>query len=600
MNETTKTAIFLTLAVVLVAVAFVARPVVREIKPDEMIDKALFPEFDDPLKIKTLEIVRLDSTGDPVEFRIAEVDDTWSIPSHGNYPADAKEQMGKVAAALIDLKVHEVKKLDEAADKTTLHAMYGVIDPTSDAASLGEGIGVKVKLGGSGDKTLVDLIIGKETNPREKKSVDDPDEKGNLRYVRITGQTPVYVVEIDPERFSTSFDQWIERNLLDINTLDLKQIFIDEDSLKIEFVERSTGGGLALQKVPVLGLVGDMLLGYNGSAVGAEKWKLEQATRFDKKSDKYVDAPMQPDEELNIEVLDAMVSALNDLKIVSVTKKPSVLAAALKSGEALETIEPDPSLEAAGFYLVKMLDRKGGTTGGRVQLRSNEGDLQLRMKDGIRYNLRFGKLTGTESEIDESEGGKDATKPKDEPTMGANRYIFITAEFDSSVIPPPDIKEVPEVPTEGEAADIEKAKVEKERIEKSNQREEDRYKAAIEAGQGRVKELTDRFADWYYVIPEDVYKKVHIGLADIVREKKQDAHEHGNDDDGDEDDEPVKTFPTLPGMDGLLTIPNLDETRKTGEPMNEEPESDKAEPTNKTEDEMEGDTFDPFRGEPPK
>ena len=575
MNETTKTAIFLTLAVVLVVVASVTRPLVRDVKIDEMVGQSLFPDFNDPLKIKTLEIVRLDSTGDPVEFRIAEVDGVWSIPSHDNYPADAKEQMGKVAEALIDLKVLEVLKLDAVADKTTLHTMYGVIDPTADVASLGEGIGVKVKLGGSGDDTFVDLIIGKEVDPKEKKNVGDPDEKGKLRYVRIPGQPIIYVVEIDPTRFSTGFDQWIERNLLDINTLDMKQIFIDEDSLRIEFVERQTSGGIALQKVPVLGLVGDLLLEYNGSAVGADKWKLEQATRFDKRSDKYIDAPMEPDEELNTEILDAMVSALNDLKIVSVTKKPSVLAAALKSGQALETIESDSSLEAAGFYLVRMRDLKGGTTAGRVQLRSNEGDLQLRMKDGIRYNLRFGKLTGTESEIDEPENAENPT----EQTMGANRYLFITAEFDRSVVPSPDIQTVPEVPTEGTDEDIEKAKAENERIEKSNQREEDRYNAAIKTGQERVKELTDKFADWYYVIPEDVYKKVHIGLADIVRERKQDAHEHGD------DDEPMRTFPTLPGMDGMVTIPSLDDKPQTEEP---------------TDGETKEETLDPLGGESPQ
>ena len=576
MNETTKTSLFLALAVVLVAAAFIARPIVREVKFDDMVGKPLFPQFTDPLAVKQLEIVRLDSSGNPIEFRVAEVNGVWSIPSHDNYPADAKEQMGKVAEAL-DLQVLDVLKLDETADKTALHTMYGVIDPTSDAASLGEGIGVKVKLGGSGDETFVDLIVGKEADAKEKKNVEDPDEKGKLRYVRIAGQTPVYIVEIEPARFSTNFDQWIETNLLDINTMDLKQVFVDEYSSQIETELVRTAVGVVPQPKLIPTLTGDMLLGHNGSATGAEKWTLEKLMSFDR-NNKYIEASLKPDEELDTEVLDGMVSALNDLKIVSVTKKPSVFADALKSGQTLEDIKPDPSLQKAGFYLVSMPDLKGSTTATRKQLLSNEGDIQLRMKDGIRYNLRFGDLTGTESEIDGQE-----TESKASPTMGVNRYLFITAAFDSSMIPPPDVKPIPEVPTEGEAEVLVKAKAEKEQIERSNKREEDRYKEAVEAGQKRVKKLTEKFADWYYVIPEDVYKKVHLSRATAVREKKkEDAHDP--DDDHDHGAVPPKKFPTLPGMDGMLTIPGLDNTPKTEE---------------KT-DGKKKDSFDPFGGDVPK
>jgi hypothetical protein len=35
-------------------------------------------------------------------------------------------------------------------------------------------------------------------------------------------------------------------------------------------------------------------------------------------------------------------------------------------------------------------------------------------------------------------------------------------------------------------------------------------------GHARARELTDRFADWYYVIPDDVYGKVRLTRPDIV------------------------------------------------------------------------------------
>ncbi|MBM4088281.1 MAG: hypothetical protein FJ276_02450 [Planctomycetes bacterium] len=35
----------------------------------------------------------------------------------------------------------------------------------------------------------------------------------------------------------------------------------------------------------------------------------------------------------------------------------------------------------------------------------------------------------------------------------------------------------------------------------------------------KVRELNARFADWYYVISEDVYKRIHLGRNDLIKEK---------------------------------------------------------------------------------
>ena len=35
-----------------------------------------------------------------------------------------------------------------------------------------------------------------------------------------------------------------------------------------------------------------------------------------------------------------------------------------------------------------------------------------------------------------------------------------------------------------------------------------------------MKELNERFGDWYYVISNDVFEKVHLGREDVIREKK--------------------------------------------------------------------------------
>lgn len=56
----------------------------------------------------------------------------------------------------------------------------------------------------------------------------------------------------------------------------------------------------------------------------------------------------------------------------------------------------------------------------------------------------------------------------------------------------------------------------REEITKANQRKIDERNDRLEKAQKRVKELNARFADWYYVISEDVYKKLRVTQAELV------------------------------------------------------------------------------------
>ncbi|GHT23630.1 hypothetical protein FACS189419_07840 [Planctomycetales bacterium] len=509
MTETVKTTIFVFLAVVLVAAAYFCRPVVTEFKSEEMVGKQLFPQFTDPLAVKTLEIVKLDAAGEKADFKIAEVEGVWSIPSHDNYPADAKDQMAKCAEALTNLTVLDVVSAEDKADLQTLQETYGVVAP--DTENVREGTGIKITLGGADNKKLVDLIIGK-TTAQKKDAGPMQRSETELRYVRVAGQQPIYVIAIDPSRFPTDFDRWIEKNLLDISTLDIKQIYIEDSSFKTEVSLGQDG----LQQVLEPSFNGDITLGYNAGETGAAKWKLSKWMEFKGQDFTYQERRPDPNKELNSEALDTAVSSLNDLKIVSVLRKPKELAAALRDGKSFEQIKMDESMKKTGFYLVPMPDLRGDRTKSVLSLLSNEGNIQLQMKDGIRYTLRFGGLTGTESEINkgDEEGGD---RKEENPTMGANRYLFITADFDASVITPPEIKEVPESPKDAGKEDVEKLTKENEEIEKANKREEERYASAVEDGKKRAEKLSVRFADWYYVIPEDVYKKIHLTEANVFK-----------------------------------------------------------------------------------
>ena len=49
------------------------------------------------------------------------------------------------------------------------------------------------------------------------------------------------------------------------------------------------------------------------------------------------------------------------------------------------------------------------------------------------------------------------------------------------------------------------------------------FEAKIAAGQQKVKELNDRFADWYYVISNDSFDKLRISRSALVKSKEKPA-----------------------------------------------------------------------------
>ena len=51
-------------------------------------------------------------------------------------------------------------------------------------------------------------------------------------------------------------------------------------------------------------------------------------------------------------------------------------------------------------------------------------------------------------------------------------------------------------------------------------------KEKVQEAEKKVRELNGRFADWYYVISEDTYKKMRLRRVDIIKEKDT-AEEEG-------------------------------------------------------------------------
>ena len=105
MNESTKTFSFVIAAAAVLLLAWAFRPVPPAAVTNELVGKSLFPSLDDPLKAKRMRIVTFDEGTSQARIEVAQVNGAWSLTSHKNYPADAKDQMASAAAALVDLKV---------------------------------------------------------------------------------------------------------------------------------------------------------------------------------------------------------------------------------------------------------------------------------------------------------------------------------------------------------------------------------------------------------------------------------------------------------------------------------------------------------------
>ena len=463
MIESVKTFLFLACAVAIGALAWTARPSDPGRGVVDDAGELFFADFTDPLLAASLEIIGFNETDATIQaFKVARHNGVWSIPSHENYPADAENRFANAAASMIGLL-----KGAGRSDQRTDHALYGVVDPIeADAGSTG--VGTRVTLAGEDGRVITDLLIGA--------AVKDSNE---LRYVRVPGVDRVYMCEVDMRKFSTRFEDWIEKDLLQLTPADITSVVIKDYSID-EFSGQVNQRGL-------------VSLTYDGQAFS---WDLDGLGEY---------------ESLVETKLIALRRGLDELKIIDVHRKPAGLSSELRAEDALQLdTEAVRSLQSRGFFIV----------GGR--LLSNQGETVVQMSGGVQYVLRFGEIASTRSLGDD-----------DESPSVPGRYLFVTVEFNAQGIPEPDIRELPDLESFGITDDSESddqattqpsitEAIEQagEKIAQENQRKQQEYDQKLQDGRDRVHELTDRFADWYYVISDKVYNNVRLTRADIVEPAK--------------------------------------------------------------------------------
>jgi hypothetical protein len=488
MLKTSTTLILVIAALVMAAAALMTAP--KEYEPEVFTDQGelFFPDFTDPYASKEIEVYEPDPDTATVKiFNVKYEKGLWRIPSHHGYPADAADRMANAASSLIGLKKDVIQSYS-AEDQTACR----VEDPLDDAASA-DGRGTRVILKDASGRPLADVIVG-----------DEVDGKRDWAFMRKPGSKAIYKVNLRPaeegargeilSKISTTFSDWIDTDLLHIDSMNIEEMSIinysvDEETQLVKDMEE-------------IDLVKEEERNWRAEGIGEE-------------------------EELTQSAVTEIVYSLESLAIAGVRPTPEPLTSL--------------SLASKGFFL----DSSGNLFG-------NEGHMKVACSDGVIYYIFFGEViygtgeavTAGTAKSSEAESGED---------QGAgleNRYIFVQVRLDPELEKPPEAAveeesvagagEAGEDTAETEAAAAaadEEDPASEEKSEADKAREE--WQTKLDAARKRVDELNVRFAKWYYVISGDDFAKIKKTRADLVKPKTPDTSGIGEQPPG-ENPTPVK------------------------------------------------------------
>ncbi|MCH2359925.1 MAG: DUF4340 domain-containing protein [Pirellulales bacterium] len=317
------------------------------------------------------------------------------------------------------------------------------------------------------------LIIGEEVGENQS---SDGTVGAALHLVRIPGEDAVFVAEIDVDTFTTEFTDWINDDLLDLDSIDVRQLSI-HDYTSFKRTESSLGITERLQ----------VQIDWN---VEEGIWSLSQMLEFLGNDQVPVETVLNIDEELNADRLNTLQDAIDSLKISDVRRKPAGLGADLKINSRIFDPESRVDLERRGFFLVNARDGSGDQ-----ELLCANGELHISTEQGIKYLLRFGSEVADNDEI--------------------LRHMFVTTRLDKQLLPEPELVDLPDVDPDDELT-----QQAYDEVKRNNDLLIEDHAQRIKDAEERVEDLNSRFADWYYLISEYTYNRLHLSKTDLIAIKE--------------------------------------------------------------------------------
>lgn len=423
------------------------------------------------------------------EIEIARQRGTWVLPGKGGFPAGNAERISAVIDSLRSAKV-----LDLPSDQQQDHEKYGVADLSAGTASAGPA--TLLTLENAQRKPIANILIGK--------AASDPAQ----RYVRISGQPQIYLIDLDYNLFSTDVTDWVDADLFRmgdqvsnlnvlLHSLEIDFYFIDRQQLK------SSDG---------------KKYGYRARIYpeGAEwKYDLWPANL----ESKIAEEPSIKGAPVNTAALVGIVSEIRDVKLRDVQRKP---------GEtAQEFLFPSENAPASSFeWLVSRGFRRTGFANGEHQFESMSGSLRLRYVNGNVDSILIGDSPGLDF----------VTR------TNINRYMLVSSAVDESLVPAPvppagetgaasppgeeapaEGKEnLPQAAEGGETGDAAKEasdspEQEQDDAKREYQRQLTERNKRLEAASNRTNSLRQIHADWLYVISQDSVSRFFPTADSLVR-----------------------------------------------------------------------------------
>ncbi len=631
-QQFTKTVVFAAVAAACVIGAVVTNAVTKPAKLDDavLVGEPFYPDFTDPLQATALRVAAYDE--DAAEKRVFNVeykDGQWRIPSHHFYPADGEEQLAKTAASVVGIERGSYAGKTDADQKR-----LGVLDPLDTEITGTEGRGDRITLY-KGDSTLVDYIVGHAVEGAE-----------GVYYVRRADEKKVYRARMADLSVSTKFADWIEQDLLDLDRNKLVEMVVDRYHIDEE------RGAVVPEEVNKLTKVDNKwtLEGIDAETEELETGKVSSMT-FALGDLKIVGVRPKP-RGLSAQLRREEGAGLNQLEVIEMQQRGffitpngellsnegEILAAtnegvryALRFGEVFTGSEVDIEVGGGGDgeKAGEASDDSGAAEGEDADAESSDEDTSLEKSRYVFITVSFDEsLLGeapvapvkptepgeTPEPAESGDAGNTDAAPNDaandadpapsDDAAGDDKKANADtpadnagADSDAPTSDTPDAAADDAKPADGddpaaEPADpqeeYKKALAAYETALATFEVEKAAYDDKVAAGRERVKELNDRFADWYYVISAKLFDDLHVSRADLVKAKE--TAETGD----------AGTTPIIPGITPPETTTPEPGTPDGDTPTsddNSKPSTDNPEPQ-KPADESAGD--DPKPGEAPK
>jgi len=556
MNQTAKTLIF---AVVAVASVAVAAGTYYSNKPADIADFSdvgdkFYPGFEDPAVATALRVAAYNETAGKTEvFKVENRDGLWQIPSHHNYPADGKDRLGKTAASIIGVTRQALIERSKAAQRR-----YQVLDPLDTEVSGTEGRGDRITLY-KGDDVLVDFIVGRKV-----------ENSPSLYYVRRADEDRIYTADLGNLQVSTKFGDWIEKDILQVQSADVRELLVSR-----YYVDEAQGKVVQEGQIEMKREDGNTPWNLQDLKPESEKLKLAEVNSLLQSLEelKIVGVRKKPDALIaGLKSKDGKISI--DPFIARDLQQKGVFIS--KGGEFVYNEgKVNVGTQAGVLYELGFGEEFSGSEldieiGGQVspaeearELEKAEAGSSADAADKKAENdSKEDKADAADKKKEDADNEDQETKKADEddadkPGTRKSRYLFVTVYFDKSLIgdapkapvapekPKPAEKEADKKTPEKKDSDAPKAdqkaedakpaaeekaaekqpdpQAEYEKALKEYELQKEVYEAKkkdyaekIKAGEKRVAELNSRFADWYYVISEDLFDKLKLKREALV------------------------------------------------------------------------------------